>query len=68
MGLEQLNIKDHLSKDIWNESYQGDEGSISFYIDAVNNSFNIDSHTLKPAYIIGDLSIEDMFKIIKENR
>lgn len=64
-GIEQLEIKNKLSEEDWNASYQGDEGSISFYIDAVNRTFNIDSHTLKPAHSIDNLSLKEMFKIIK---
>lgn len=64
-GLKQANMKAVLSDEEWDRSFQGDEGSISFYIDAVNNTFNIDSHTKNPAYNIEDLSLNEMFKIIK---
>lgn len=64
-GLKQLDIKSFLSDQQWDESYQGDEGTISFYIDAVNKTFNIDSHTNEPAYDIGDLTLKEMFEIIK---
>lgn len=64
-GLKQANMKAVLSDEEWDRSFQGDEGSISFYIDAVNNTFNIDSHTNNPAYNIEDLSLNEMFKIIK---
>lgn len=65
-GMMQLDIKSLLTEDEWNNSFQGDEGSISFYIDAVNKTFNIDSHTNKEAIPINNLSIKDMFKVIKE--
>lgn len=63
---EQLELKSHLSEDDWNTYYQGDEGSISFYIDGVNNTFNTDSHTDVEAIPIENKCIKDMFKIIRE--
>lgn len=66
-GLKQLKIKDKIPDTVWNNSYQGDEGTISFYIDAVNKTFNIDSHTNKPAYNIDTLSLREMFDIIKNS-
>lgn len=64
-GLKQAKIQDILTKEQWDNSYQGDEGTISFYIDAVNRTFNIDSHTNKTPYNIGDKNLKEMFKIIK---
>lgn len=65
-GLKQLKIKDKISEEQWNNSYQGDEGTISFYIDAVNRTFNIDSHTTKEPTDINNLSLKEMFSIIKD--
>lgn len=64
-GLKQLKIKEKISDETWDRSYQGDEGTISFYIDAVNKTFNTDSHTNNPAYNIDSLSLKEMFDIIK---
>lgn len=64
-GLKQAKIRDILTKDQWDSSYQGDEGTISFYIDAVKHTFNIDSHTNRTPYSIGEKNLKDMFKIIK---
>ena len=63
---EQLNLKELLPEEDWKTYYQGDEGTISFYIDGVNNTFNIDSHTDAEAIPIEGRSIKDMFKVIKE--
>lgn len=65
-GLKQLDIKNKISEEQWNNSYQGDEGTISFYIDAVNKTFNIDSHTTKEPINIDNLSLKEMFSIIKD--
>ena len=64
-GLTQLGIKELLTDEQWNDSYQGDEGTISFYIDAVKRTFNNNSHTDTPPYEIADLIINQMFSIIK---
>lgn len=64
-GLTQAHMKEKLSDKEWDESFQGDEGTISFYIDAVNNTFNIDSHTNAPAHDINNISLKEMFKLIK---
>lgn len=77
-AIKQLGIKDLVSADEWKRFYQGDEGTISFYIDAVNRTFNVDSHTLDEPFSIDDISskkmlglkkakpIEQMFKTIKD--
>lgn len=63
---EQLELKKHLSEEMWATYYQGDEGSISFYIDGVNNTFNTDSHTSVESIPIDDKNIYSMFHTIKE--
>lgn len=71
-AINQLGIKDLITAEEWNKYYQGDEGTISFYIDAVNRTFNIDSHTLESPYSIDDLKgkkgkpLEKMFEMVKE--
>ena len=71
-AVNQLSIKDLMNKDDWDKYYQGDEGTISFYIDAVNRTFNIDSHILEEPFNIDDIKpkkkskiLEQMFEIIK---
>ena len=65
-AINQLKLKDKLTEKEWDRFYQGDEGSISFYIDAVNNTFNIDSHTTIEPIKIGKKKLKVMFKDIKK--
>ena len=65
-GINQLNVKQYLTDEEWSTYYQGDEGTISFYIDAVNRTFNTDSHTNEDPFDIEDYSLKEMFSHIKE--
>lgn len=65
-AVEQLELKNHLSEEDWNTYYQGDEGTISFYIDGVKGTFNTDSHTNDEPIPIDGMCIKDMFRVIRE--
>lgn len=39
LALEQLNVKRYLTEDQWNKFYMGDDGTMTFYIDAVNRCY-----------------------------
>ncbi len=39
LALKQLNVKRFLSKEKWNEFYQGDDGTCSMFIDAVKKEY-----------------------------
>ena len=45
LALEQLDVKNEVSKQVWDECYMGDEGTSTFYIDTVNNQFAQSSTT-----------------------
>ena len=64
-AIEQLNVQDLLTDDEWKEFYQGDDGTMTMYVDGVNQQFAKTS-TSEKRYDLLD-NIEDMFKIIKEN-
>lgn len=64
LALEQLNIKNKLSKEEWEEFYQGDDGKISFYVDAVNEKISKSSLETKTLPLKDD--IKEMFKDIKQ--
>lgn len=66
LAISQLNIKNHLSDEAWEQFYQGDEGTSNMYIDAVEGKFAQNS-TSEVRYDLLN-NIEDMFKIIKEER
>ena len=43
LGITQLNPSRLMSKERWNEIYQGDDGTHTFYIDAVRKEFSLSS-------------------------
>lgn len=69
LALEQIDIRNNIAKEQWDDSYQGDDGSISFYINAVDRTYAINSlvpqDEMKP---IGDKTLKEIFAIIKEER
>lgn len=67
LALEQLDIKNRIPKDIWDEYYQGDDGTLSFYINAVERTFALNSLVEQNnMYPIRNRNIKEMFKYIKE--
>ena len=66
LALAQLNIKQHLSDDEWDEFYMGDDGGYTFYIDLVKGEFAKNSIS-NDRYPIGDKTIDEMFMYIKEH-
>ena len=65
LAIEHLDLKNQVAKDIWKYSYMGDEGSYTFYIDAVNKKFALSS--LSPIqYNLRD-SVDEMFNYIRGN-
>ena len=64
LALSQLNIKEHLDNKTWEEFYQGDDGTHTMYIDAVNEQFAKTSTSIKRYSILNN--INERFKVIKE--
>ena len=78
LALKQLDIKNIISKEMWDRSYMGDDGvdgeltSASMYIDFVQKKFARNS-ICATTHDFGDIkSVDEMFKILKgendENR
>ena len=64
LAIEQLNVKRLLSDSEWNEFYQGDDGTSTYYIDMVERKFAKSSTTpIDKRYDLLD-SVNDMFKKI----
>ena len=63
-AIEQLNVKRLLSDDEFDKFYQGDEGTLSMYIDAVNKKFAKNSVSEVRYDLMDD--IKDMFSIFKK--
>ena len=65
LAIEHLDLKNQVAEDIWKYSYMGDEGSYTFYIDAVNKKFAFSS--LSPIqYDLRD-NVDEMFNYIRGN-
>ena len=62
-ALIQLDIKNKLPKEEWDSFYQGGDGEVSFYIDAVNQK--IGKSSLEPSTLPLEDDIKKMFKDVK---
>lgn len=65
LALEQLNVKDKVSSDIWDKFYMGDDGQHTFYIDMVNEEYAISSTSLE-RYPIANKTVVEMFEHIRQ--
>lgn len=66
LALKQLDVKSLLDEDTWNSFYMGSDGEFTGYINVVDNYFAVSSTKLTHWPITDN--IEDMFKIMKENK
>ncbi len=64
LAIEQLDIKNQVSKEEWERYYQGDEGSSSMYVDTVKGEYAINSVAIKRYKITNN--IRSMFRTIKK--
>lgn len=65
LAIEQVDLKNRLKKEYWDEFYMGDDGSHTMYIDAVTDSFAVSS-TKKRVQRNGK-NLKEMFKVVKGN-
>lgn len=65
LAIKQLDVKRIMSEEEWEEFYMGDDGSATFYIDLVENTFSKSSLCVD-RYPILD-SVDEMFEIIRKN-
>lgn len=63
LAIEQLDVKNILSKKEWNEFYQGDDGTATMYVDLVKKQFAKTSTSSERFDLLDN--IEDMFNIIR---
>ena len=66
LAINQLEVKKILTDDEWREFYQGDDGTMTMYIDGVKEQFARTS-TSVIRYELKD-TIDEMFKVIKEEQ
>jgi MoaA/NifB/PqqE/SkfB family radical SAM enzyme len=73
LAIEQLElekqIKEHPELGLnWENLYMGDDGDYSFYIDAVNKTFSLNSTVSKDIrYDINDMNVDEMFKYLNKH-
>ena len=67
LAIEQLNVKRLLNEKEWNEFYQGDDGTSTFYIDAVSQKFAQSSTApFDKRFDIKNLTVDEMFQKIRK--
>lgn len=65
LALTQLGIQSKVSANLWAAHYMGEEGTTSFYIDLVTNTFSKSSIDSSVKFDATDLTIKGMFNIIR---
>lgn len=66
LAIEQLEVKRLMTEEEWNDFYMGDDGQFTMYIDLVEKQFAKCSVSVF-RYKLKD-NIEDMFRVVKEER
>lgn len=66
LAIKQLDVQNKLTKNQWDEFYQGDDGTMTMYVDGVKQQFAMTSTSPKRYNLLDN--IDDMFKIIKEEK
>ena len=66
LALKQLNLKNKLSKETWEEFYMGDDGESTMYVDLVKEEFAVSS-TSNIRFPLKD-NIKEMFDIVKKSK
>lgn len=66
LAIEQLDVKSQVDEDTWRACYQGDEGTSTFYINAVEGEFAKNSISTK-IYKLTD-NVKDMFNTVRKEK
>ena len=66
LAIEQLHVKEHMSKGEWNSFFMGEDGDYTFYIDMVEGMFAKDSLSME-RYPLRD-NIDDMFNFLRNKK
>lgn len=67
LAIKQLKVREMVSDDKWEIYYQGDEGTISMYINGVDMTFAQNSFTSQH-YDIKGYNIQEMFDIVRKEK
>lgn len=66
LAIKQLDVKRLMSEEEWERFYMGDDGTFTFYIDLVNQTFSKNSIIAKVKSLpINGMTIDEMFKVVK---
>ena len=66
LAIKQLNVKRLMSEEEWERFYMGDDGTFTFYIDLVSQTFSKNSVIAKVKSIpIDGMTIDEMFEVVK---
>ena len=66
LAIKQLNVKRLMSEEEWERFYMGDDGTFTFYIDLVSQTFSKNSVIAKVKSIpINGMTIDEMFEVVK---
>lgn len=66
LAIDQLKIKEKLDASEWGETYMGEDGEFTFYIDAVSGTYSKSSTESKEKkYPIGDKTADRMFRDLR---
>ena len=66
LSLEQLDVRSHLTEKEWNEFYQGDEGTSTFFLNLADRYFARDSLSKVHYPVKG--TVVDMFHVIQDEK
>ncbi len=66
LAIEQLHVKKHLPPQVWDRFFQGEDGTMTFYIDMVQNQFAESSTAPLDERQKTLDSVDEMFSVIKE--
>lgn len=67
LAIDQLNLDKLVDKAVWDESYMGEEGSFTMYIDLPNQEYAMSSTSAERIKFGFFDDIEDVFKKVKTN-
>ena len=65
LGLEQVALKDHVSKELWDTHFQGHEGDHTFFLDSVKQEFTRNSTATERFKFDGSEDIRDLFNKVR---
>ncbi len=66
LALEQLRVHKLVSKDVWQDSYMGDDGQFSMFVDAVKMEYAASSVDAD-RFSMSDMTIREAFQKLKSN-